>query len=150
VDAERSSHPVDVSSIGNAEYRELGAPYALHIASLVEATARHARPPGGSSRPSLCDGAGRYPVGHETLRVGELSHARRIERAIAVSPIATYLTSVRARSLEHVESLVRTFGMVSATRDFTERPQVINSFNDLSVQVFGDDTGKELHRPVRS
>ena len=72
------------------------------------------------------------------------------ERAIAASPIATYLTSVRVGALERAERLVRTFGMVSATRDFTERPQVINSFNDLRVKVFGDDTGKEIPGLVRS
>jgi enamine deaminase RidA (YjgF/YER057c/UK114 family) len=45
-------------------------------------------------------------------------------------------------SLDKVQRLVKTFGMVNATADFTQHPQVINGFSDLMVEVFGDEAGK--------
>jgi enamine deaminase RidA (YjgF/YER057c/UK114 family) len=49
------------------------------------------------------------------------------------------LSVVRAElgSLDRVQRLVKTFGMVNATADFKEHPQVINGFSDLMVEVFG-------------
>ena len=40
-------------------------------------------------------------------------------------------------SLDRVGQLVKTFGMVNATPEFTEHPRVINGFSDLMVEVFG-------------
>jgi len=45
-------------------------------------------------------------------------------------------------SLDKVQRLVRTFGMVNAAPDFKQHPQVINGFSDLMVEVFGDEAGK--------
>jgi enamine deaminase RidA (YjgF/YER057c/UK114 family) len=60
------------------------------------------------------------------------------------------LSAVKAElgSLDRVERLVRTFGMVNATPDFTQHPQVINGFSDLMVQVFGDKAGKATRSAV--
>jgi enamine deaminase RidA (YjgF/YER057c/UK114 family) len=44
-------------------------------------------------------------------------------------------------SLDRVKRLVKTLGMVNATAEFTEQPQVINGFSELMAQVFGDDAG---------
>ena len=44
-------------------------------------------------------------------------------------------------SLDKVQRLVKTFGMVNATADFTQHPQVINGFSDLMVEVFGEEAG---------
>jgi enamine deaminase RidA (YjgF/YER057c/UK114 family) len=44
-------------------------------------------------------------------------------------------------SLDRVKRLVKTLGMVNATPEFTEQPQVINGFSELMAQVFGDDAG---------
>ena len=44
-------------------------------------------------------------------------------------------------SLDRVKRLVKTLGMVNATPEFIEQPQVINGFSELMAQVFGDDAG---------
>jgi enamine deaminase RidA (YjgF/YER057c/UK114 family) len=51
-------------------------------------------------------------------------------------------------SLDKVERLVKTLGMVNATPDFTQHPQVINGFSDLMVEVFGEDAGKGARSAV--
>lgn len=50
------------------------------------------------------------------------------------------LTSLKAEigDLDNVKRIVKVFGMVNATSDFTEHPQVINGFSDLMVEVFGE------------
>ena len=44
-------------------------------------------------------------------------------------------------SLDRVKRLVKTLGMVYATPDFKDHPQVINGFSELMAEVFGDDAG---------
>jgi enamine deaminase RidA (YjgF/YER057c/UK114 family) len=51
-------------------------------------------------------------------------------------------------SLDKVERLVKTLGMVNATADFTQHPQVINGFSDLMVEVFGEQAGKGARSAV--
>jgi enamine deaminase RidA (YjgF/YER057c/UK114 family) len=51
-------------------------------------------------------------------------------------------------SLNKVRRLVKTFGMVNATADFKEHPQVINGFSDLMVEVFGAEAGKGARSAV--
>jgi enamine deaminase RidA (YjgF/YER057c/UK114 family) len=51
-------------------------------------------------------------------------------------------------SLDKVERLVKTLGMVNATPDFKNHPQVINGFSDLMVEVFGADAGKGARSAV--
>lgn len=41
-------------------------------------------------------------------------------------------------SLDKVARLVKVLGMVNATPEFGEHPQVINGFSDLMAEVFGD------------
>ena len=50
------------------------------------------------------------------------------------------LSSLKAEigDLAKVKRIVKVLGMVNATPEFTEHPQVINGFSDLMVQVFGD------------
>ncbi len=45
-------------------------------------------------------------------------------------------------SLDRVERVVKVLGLVNATPDFEEHPQVINGCSDLFVEVFGPDHGK--------
>ena len=40
--------------------------------------------------------------------------------------------------LSRVKRIVRVYGMVNATEDFTQHPEVINGCSDLLVEVFGD------------
>ncbi len=51
-------------------------------------------------------------------------------------------------SLDRVERLVRTFGMVNATPDFRDQPRVTNGFSDLMVDIFGEDRGKGTRAAV--
>jgi enamine deaminase RidA (YjgF/YER057c/UK114 family) len=44
-------------------------------------------------------------------------------------------------SLGKVKRLVKAFGMVNCTDDFTDQPKVINGFSELMNDVFGDDAG---------
>jgi enamine deaminase RidA (YjgF/YER057c/UK114 family) len=50
------------------------------------------------------------------------------------------LSTVRAHlgTLDRVVRILKVLGMVNATPDFGEHPQVINGFSDLMVDVFGD------------
>jgi enamine deaminase RidA (YjgF/YER057c/UK114 family) len=62
----------------------------------------------------------------------------------------TILSVMRAElgSLDKVVRLVKTLGMVNATPDFKQQPQVINGFSDLMVEVFGDKAGKGARSAV--
>ncbi len=44
-------------------------------------------------------------------------------------------------SLDAIGRLVKTFGLVQATPDFTDHPAVINGFSELMRDVFGPDAG---------
>lgn len=50
------------------------------------------------------------------------------------------LASLKAEigDLRKVKRIVRVFGMVNATEDFTQQPKVINGCSDLLVAVFGE------------
>jgi enamine deaminase RidA (YjgF/YER057c/UK114 family) len=41
-------------------------------------------------------------------------------------------------SLDRVEQVVRTFGMVNAAPGFTQHPKVIDGFSDLMIEAFGE------------
>ena len=60
------------------------------------------------------------------------------------------LSVIRAEmgSLDKVQRLVKTLGMVNCTADFTQQPQVVNGFSDLMVQVFGETAGKGARSAV--
>jgi enamine deaminase RidA (YjgF/YER057c/UK114 family) len=51
-------------------------------------------------------------------------------------------------SLNKVARLVKALGMVNATPDFKDHPQVINGFSDLMVEVFGEKAGKGARSAV--
>ena len=60
------------------------------------------------------------------------------------------LAAVKAElgSLDKVQRLVKTLGMVNATPDFKDHPKVINGFSDLMVEVFGEVNGKGARSAV--
>jgi enamine deaminase RidA (YjgF/YER057c/UK114 family) len=71
-------------------------------------------------------------------------------RAVARSVGLQILAVVKAElgSLDKVQRLVKTLGMVNSTPDFTQQPQVINGFSDLMVEVFGEENGKGARSAV--
>lgn len=44
-------------------------------------------------------------------------------------------------SLDRVSSVVKLLGMVNASEDFTQHPQVINGCSELFKEIWGDDKG---------
>ena len=57
-------------------------------------------------------------------------------RRTGLSILATVRESLG--SLDRVDRVVKLFGMVNSTEDFTFHPRVINGCSDLFVEVFGD------------
>jgi enamine deaminase RidA (YjgF/YER057c/UK114 family) len=51
-------------------------------------------------------------------------------------------------SLDKVKRLVKTLGMVNATADFKDHPQVINGFSELMAEVFGEEAGVGVRSAV--
>jgi enamine deaminase RidA (YjgF/YER057c/UK114 family) len=60
-------------------------------------------------------------------------------RLVGINILATVKNALG--SLDRVKRLIKTLGMVNATPDYLEHPQVINGFSELMAQVFGDDAG---------
>jgi enamine deaminase RidA (YjgF/YER057c/UK114 family) len=60
------------------------------------------------------------------------------------------LSSVRSAlgSLDRVARVVKVLGMVNASADFTQQPQVVNGFSDLMVEIFGEERGKGARSAV--
>jgi len=89
-----------------------------------------------------------YTAGHGPLRpeggfvVGKLGRELDVAagREAARLTALALLASLRAHlgSLDRVARVVKVLGIVNATPEFTDHPQVINGFSDLMVQVFGD------------
>ena len=77
-----------------------------------------------------------------TGRVGETMDTEAAKAAARQTGLAI-LASLRAKvgSLDRVERLVKSFGMVNATPDFGQHPQVINGYSELMADVFGPEKG---------
>ena len=69
---------------------------------------------------------------------GQLSTAEGKEAAQQVGLWVLATVRQALGSLDKVVRTVKVLGMVNATPDFAEHPQVINGFSDLLVQVFGE------------
>jgi enamine deaminase RidA (YjgF/YER057c/UK114 family) len=50
--------------------------------------------------------------------------------------------------LDRVKRIVKLLGMVNATPDFGQQPEVINGASDLLVEVFGPEIGKHARSAV--
>ncbi len=83
--------------------------------------------------------------GDPALMAGKLGDKLTIEqgkesaRLVGINILATVKNALG--SLDRVKRLVKTLGMVNATPDFREHPQVINGFSEFMAQVFGEDAG---------
>jgi enamine deaminase RidA (YjgF/YER057c/UK114 family) len=96
-------------------------------------------------------GTGPNPV-EGKVPTGRLGHDMQTEegRKVARSVGLQVLSVVKAElgSLDKVERLVKTLGMVNATADYKDHPKVINGFSDLMVEVFGETRGKGARSAV--
>lgn len=107
--------------------------------------------PAGVYKPVVVVGKMAYVSGHGPLlsdgsmltgRVGDqvdLEGGRRAARQVGLAILA----SLRAHlgSLDQVSRLVKSLGMVYATPEFKDHPQVINGYSELMAEVFGSDRG---------
>ena len=74
---------------------------------------------------------------------GKVPSERTVEEAVEAARLCglACLAAIReaAGSLDRVECVVRSFGMVNADPDFQQHPKVIDGFANLMVEVFGED-----------
>jgi enamine deaminase RidA (YjgF/YER057c/UK114 family) len=90
-------------------------------------------------------GHGPAKIGDQAPRLGKVGVKLDVEqgkesaRLVGINILSTVRSTLD--SLDRVKRLVKTLGMVNATPDFVEHPQVINGFSELMAQVFGEDAG---------
>ena len=109
----------------------------LHI-TLPEAPA-----PAGMYSPVVQVGNLLYLAGHipATARGKVGRDMTEQEAALVATEVAHLaLASIRKHlgSLDRVERIVKVFGLVNCTPDFTNIPQVINGFSKVMIDVFGE------------
>lgn len=92
--------------------------------------------------PSLPEGGYITGVVGEDLTQEEGYEAARLVAASQISVLKDYLGD-----LNKVKRVVKVLGMVNATDDFTNHPEVINGFSDVMVEVFGEK-GKHARAAV--
>jgi enamine deaminase RidA (YjgF/YER057c/UK114 family) len=68
-----------------------------------------------------------------------LDQGKEAARLVGLAILSTVRNTLG--TLDRVKRLVKTLGMVNATPEFQDQPQVINGFSELMAQVFGDDAG---------
>lgn len=105
----------------------------------------------GLYKPVLTVGGLAYTSGHGPLSPsGELTKGRvgadldtQQGYAAARQTGLAMLATLRAAygSLDRVDRLVKTFGLVCCTPEYTDHPAVINGFSELMREVFGEDAG---------
>jgi len=107
--------------------------------------------PGGIYRPVVVAGGMAYVSGHGPLlpdgsmikgRVGAdmtLDQGKAAARQVGLAILATLRHELG--SLNRIRRLVKTLGMVNATPEFAQHPQVINGYSELMSEVFGADQG---------
>ncbi len=107
--------------------------------------------PAGVYKPLIITGNLAYVSGHGPLRtdgtlmtgqVGtdiDLEGGRAAARQVGLTILATLKEQLG--SLNRVQRVIKLLGMVYATSDFLEHPQVINGCSELFVDVFGPDKG---------
>ena len=95
-------------------------------------------------------GPGVGPDGQPVL--GKVGRDLTLEQGNAAARLAglRVLANVRHSlgSLNKVERVVKVLGMVNATPDFGQQPQVVNGFSDLMVEIFGEERGKGARSAV--
>ena len=77
--------------------------------------------------------------------IGKVPSERTVDEAVEAARFCGLQALAQLRnalgSLDRVECVVRTLGMVNADPDFGGHPRVINGFADLMAEVFGDEAG---------
>jgi enamine deaminase RidA (YjgF/YER057c/UK114 family) len=96
--------------------------------------------------------SGQGPVAPGVRHVGKVGATVSAEEANQHARLTTVnLLAVMHEtlgSLARVTRIGKVFGMVNATAEFAEHPQVINGCSDLLVAVFGEDIGRHARSAV--
>ena len=92
--------------------------------------------------PNLPDGGLITGKVGKDLSIEEGYEAARRCGIVQIAALKDYLGD-----LNRVKRILKVTGMVNATDDFTQQPEVINGFSDLMVAVFGDK-GKHARSAV--
>ena len=105
----------------------------------------------GLYRPILVVGNLAYTSGHgplqmdKTLTCGCVGADLTVEQGYAAARQTGLATLATLReslgSFNRVVRLVKTFGLVQTTAEFTDHPAVINGFSELMRDVFGEEAG---------
>ena len=77
----------------------------------------------------------------------DLNVEQGYEAARAVAILQLAVLKAELGELSRVKRIVKVLGMVNATEDFTDHPEVINGFSDLRVEVMGEK-GKHARAAV--
>lgn len=93
--------------------------------------------------PRLADGS--LIVGKVGVDLFE-TEAYSAARAVGLTMLSTLRHELG--SLNRIERLVKTLGMVNCVPEFTNHPQVINGFSNLMVEIFGEVAGKGARSAV--
>ncbi|HEY4259745.1 MAG TPA: RidA family protein [Schlesneria sp.] len=114
--------------------------------------------PGGIYHPVVIAGNLAYVSGHGPMRtdgsmitgkVGATmneAEAQLAARQVGLTMLATLKRELG--SLDRIERLIKTLGMVNATPEFGTHPQVINGFSNLMVEIWGEANGKGARSAV--
>jgi enamine deaminase RidA (YjgF/YER057c/UK114 family) len=107
--------------------------------------------PAGLYKPVLITGKFLYISGQGptrpdgTLMTGKLGADLNTEegKVVARQVGLTMLSTIKTHfgELKKIKRLVKTFGMVNSSPDFTQQPLVINGFSELMAEVFGEENG---------
>jgi enamine deaminase RidA (YjgF/YER057c/UK114 family) len=107
--------------------------------------------PMGVYRPCVISGGFAFVSGHGPLKAdkslitGKVGKDLDVQggKAAARQTGLAILSTLRASlgSLERVKRVVKVFGLVNATPEFTEHPAVINGCSELFAEVFGSEAG---------
>lgn len=93
-------------------------------------------------------GPNRPEGGYITGKVGkDLTEKEGYEAARLAGIIQLSVLKEHLGDLNRVKRIVKVLGMVNATDDFVNHPEVINGYSDLMVEVFGDK-GKHARAAV--
>lgn len=107
-----------------------------------------APPKGGVYKPVVFTGNIAYVSGHGPYQSdesymtgkvgpGDTERGKAAARQTGLALLATIKDQLG--SLDKVKRVIKTLGMVNATPDFGEHPQVINGCSELFGEIFGDD-----------
>jgi enamine deaminase RidA (YjgF/YER057c/UK114 family) len=74
------------------------------------------------------------------------AEAYQTARQVGLTMLATLRRELG--TLDRIERLIKTLGMVNATPEFATHPQVINGFSNLMVEIWGETNGKGARSAV--